>query len=220
MTSIKVRFRWGFGGILFFILAAGVFTGWAEDSKDPQQVFRVATNHLKNQRWGQAEVGFKKVLKSDPENLKAHFYLGEAEYYSHHLAEAEAYFKWVNFHDPDMPVNHYYLGRAAYDQKQYEQALSEMETACRLDPQIAIVHYYLGLIHYKRREIPESQNELQKAESMDAASPKIHYALAYLQFHDLHQSSQALREVRAGLGGNPDRELRAKLLRLEKQTGG
>lgn len=206
--------------VLAFCMGLGSWA-WAEgvSSQNSQQAFLTATDNLKSMHWKKAKSGFKKVLKDDPDNLKAHFCLGEIEYYTHHLSEAEGYFEWVNFHDPDMPINHYYLGRVAYDQKRYDQALDEMESADRLDNRIAMVHYYLGLIHYKQKELSDSQNELEQAVKLDPSSCKAHYALAYLMFHDLHQSQQASKEINTALGDNPDKETREKLLNLQKKMG-
>ena len=205
--------------ILLGILVLGLFsTASAQESfsKTPttQQAFLHAAGDLKAKRWASARLGFRKVLKDDPENLKAHFYLGEIEYYTHHLPQAEGYFRWVNFHDPDTPVNHYYLGRVAYDQKRYSEALSEMEAADRLDDQISIVHYYLGLIHYRQNDFQGSQRELERALALDPSASKAHYALAYLLYHNLHDPSAAVREAGAALKGDGDGPLRAKARKL------
>ena len=183
----------------------------------PQQAFLKATDDLKAMRWGKAKTGFKKVLKDDPDNLKVHFCLGEAEYYTHHYPEAQSYFQWVNSRDPDMPINHYYLGRVNYDLKQYDQAQSEMETADRLDSQIAMVHYYLGLIHYKQKDVPGAQSELMEAVTLDPSAAKAHYALAFLLNRDLHKPKEALQEVNAALAGQPDPKVKEKLLKLKKE---
>ena len=205
---------------LFLAFAVGVVPPvWADGTTPPssQQAFLTATDNLKSMHWKKAQSGFKDVLKNDPDNLKAHFCLGEIEYYTHHLAEAQGYFQWVNFHDPDMPVNHYYLGRVAYDEKRYDEAISEMESANSLDSRIAMVHYYMGLIHYKKKEFPDSQKELQQAVELDPSSFKAHYALAYLMFHNLKQPSQALQEIAIALNDKPDKETQAKLLKLKKE---
>lgn len=220
MTSIKPVFRFDFRKTLLLVLVVGMTHAVRADAppqKNQEQVFLTATDDLKAMHWEKAKSGFKKVLKNDPENLKAHFCLGEIEYYTRHLPEAEGYFEWVNFHDPDMPIDHYYLGRVAFDQKRYDQALSEMENSNTLDPKIAMVHYYLGLIHYKKKSITDAQKELGQAVELDPSSPKAHYALAYLAFHDLRQPSQALQEINTALSDDPDKETRTKLLALKKQ---
>ncbi len=195
---------------------AALVQAQGDASTTPQQTFMTASANLKAMRWSLAKSGFQKVLQEDPQNLKAHFCLGEIEYYTRHLAEAEGYFEWVNSHDPDTPVNHYYLGRVAYDQKRYEQALSEMEAASRLDSQIAMVHYYLGLIHYRQGDFAESQKELEKALTLDPSSSKAHYALAYLLYHNLHDNSSAITEANAALKGDSDADMRLKASKLIK----
>lgn len=185
-------------------------------STSPEQEFKTASANLKAMRWSQAKSGFKRVLKADPQNLKAHFCLGEIEYYNHRLAAAEGYFEWVNFHDPDMPVDHYYLGRVAYDQKRYGEALLEMESASRLDDRISIVHYYLGLIRYKQGDFDQAQKELEAAVALDPSSSKAHYALAFLLYHDFHDNTSAMNEANAALKADNDPSLKLKTLKLIK----
>lgn len=208
--------------ILLLVFLLGTFSPIEASSGEaapltPQQVFLKATDDLTAMRWGRAEAGFKKVLKDDPDNLKAHFCLGRAEFYSRHLAEAQAYFEWVNSRDPDVPINHYYLGRVNYQLENFVQARSEMEAADHLDSQIAMVHYYLGLIHYKQKDIPGSQSELAEATVLDPTSAKAHYALAYLLSRDLHKSREALQEVNNGLSGRPDAKWTERFLKLKKE---
>ncbi len=220
MTTLKTILMgpMGYFGLTVILTAVGM-TAWAESdsAKNSQQTFLKAVESVKAQHWTEGRAGFRQVLKNDPENLKAHFYMGEIEYYTHHLSEAEGYFRWVNFHDSHMPVNHYYLGRLDYDEKHYSQALSEMETADQLDSQIAIVHYYLGLIHYRQNDVAGAQKELTRAVDLDPSSSKAHYALAFLFYRDLHQKDPALAEADAAMKGDSDARMRAKAQKLKKQ---
>jgi tetratricopeptide (TPR) repeat protein len=204
-------------GLALFLGMAVMSAAWADNGNDSQPLFLKAMEDLKAEHWTQAQAELKKVLEVDPENLKAHFYLGETEYYTGHFSEAEAYFHWVDVHDPDLPVNHYYLGRLAYDQKRYEMALSEIQASIRLDDQTAIVHYYLGLIYYKESNLPGAQSELELAVNLDPSSSKAHYALAYLLYHDLHEKYPALVQAEAAKLGDSDSAMKDKALKLQNQ---
>jgi Tfp pilus assembly protein PilF len=219
MTRLKTDFRTRKAlGLALLAAAAGLAAGaQGGPGKNSQQTFLEAVDSLKAKHWAQARSEFKKVLKDDPENLKAHFYLGEIEYYTHHFPEAEGYLRWVNFHDPNAPVSHYYLGRVCYDQKHYDQALLEMERANHLDHQISMVHYYIGLVHYKQNDVSGAQRELAQAVILDPSSSKIHYALAYLLYHNLRQKDHALAEADAAMKGDSDAAMRTKALKLKNE---
>jgi tetratricopeptide (TPR) repeat protein len=198
------------------VLGANVLQ--AQDAT-PQAVFLKAVGAFNAGKYPKAQEGFKKVLKEDPDNLKAHFYLGLIKYEQNLLPEASAYFQWVVDHDPQNPVVFYYLGRAAYDQGKWDNAVSELTAANRLDPGISMVHYYLGLGRYKLRDIPGSKEQFLKALELEPSLSKAHYALAYLYLHDLKDSKSAKSEIKEGLKGKPDAKLKAKFLRLKKECG-
>ncbi len=118
-----------------------------------EKIFQAAVADLNSQKYQEAEKKFETVLSSDPDNLKAHYYLGLIKYEQQLLPEAETLFKWVRRQVPKMPVIHYYLGRIAYDRKNWDEALKEMETAHRLDPEFSMACYYLGLIYYQKKDL-------------------------------------------------------------------
>jgi tetratricopeptide (TPR) repeat protein len=201
------------------LAALGAGVSWAQDNGAPQAVFLKAVGAFNAGKYPKAQDGFQAVLKDDPDNLKAHFYLGLIKYEQNFLSEASAYFQWAVNHDPQNPVVFYYLGRIAYDQGNWNNAVSELLIADQLDPGISMVHYYLGLSRYKLGDLPGSKEQFLEALELEPSLSKAHYALAYLYLHDLKDNKSAKSEIKAGLKGKPDPKLMEKFLRLKKLCG-
>ncbi len=210
-----ITFRLFYIPLLLITLWSGVLR--AQESADPQAQFLSAVGAFNAGKYPKAQAGFLGVLKNDPDNLKAHFYLGLIKYEQNHPAEASAYFQWAVDHDPHNPVVFYYLGRSAYDLGRWDEARAELTAANDLDPGISMVHYYLGLSRYKLKDFPESKNEFLKALELEPTLAKAHYALAYLYLHDLKDSKSARNEIKEGLLAKPDAKLKAKFLRLKRE---
>lgn len=182
-----------------------------------EKIFQRAVEDLNSQKYLVAEKGFESVLISDPNNLKARYYLGLIKYEQQLLPEAETQFQWVHRQMPDTPVIHYYLGRIAYDRKNWDEALKEMKTAHRLEPKFSMACYYLGLIYYQKKDLTNARSEFQEAINLESTLSHAHYGLAYLLFHDLKNFNGALSEIKAGLEGKVDSKLRNKFILLGKE---
>jgi tetratricopeptide (TPR) repeat protein len=206
--------------VLCWVLSPVVLS--AQEAQASRDLFLKGVKDLKAQKYKLAKTDFQTVLQSDPDNLKAHYYLGVTAYYTHQTAEAENDFRWVESHEPEMPINHLYLGRLYYDNQRYLEAGPELDMANQLDPQIALVHYYRGLVYYKTGRVDQADNEFTQALQLEPSNAKAHYARAYLLNHDRQDTQGALMEIQAGLQARPDKKLKQKFLKLKKtlQTPG
>jgi tetratricopeptide (TPR) repeat protein len=200
-------------GILLVLSSAVLFAQEAQTSRD---LFLKGVKDLKTQKFKQARNEFQTVLQNDPDNVKAHYYLGVTAYYTHQNADAENELRWVESHEPEMPINHLYLGRLYYDTLRYLEAGPELDMANQLDPQISLVHYYRGLVYYKTGQIDQADREFSQSLQLDPSLAKAHYARAYLLTHDRQDTQTALQEIQAGLQAKPDKKLKQKFLKLQK----
>lgn len=182
-----------------------------------RDAFIKAVDDLHARRFEAARAGMEAVLKQEPGQLEAGYYLGQALYHLGRLDEAKARFQKVAEADPSMPVTHYYLGRIAYDRGDLPAAFEALRHANELDAELPMVHYYLGLVYQSHQQSDAALLEFEKALSQQPDLGRAALAAATLRWQLLKQKPEALALVKKAEAdadkavAKKARELRAKI---------
>ncbi|MFQ5752165.1 MAG: GWxTD domain-containing protein, partial [bacterium] len=130
--------------------------------KNAQDVFETGRLAIEEKKWGKARKYFEKVLKRDPLNLGAHYYLGiclreigntKGEFL-HDLffvkdwRKSQQHFQFVLERDSLYQDVLYQYARLLAHQKKFPAAIMQGQTQIRLRPDL--VAPYIGLFHFYR----------------------------------------------------------------------
>src|SRR6185312_6204757 len=91
-----------------------------------------------------AEAQLKGILKADPKNGDALYFLGALLVQKEHYPEGVRYLELARAEAPDSWAVFYYLGKAKLKLKQPAEAIELLKTAADLNPSEAPVYYLLG----------------------------------------------------------------------------
>jgi Flp pilus assembly protein TadD len=118
---------------------------------------------------------YREILRTQPDNLEAHFALGSLhEKIGQHLQALEQ-FEMAKRSDPenvDAAVRH---ARAMAVLGRYDAAERELRRAARMDPTRSEVFTSLGTIGVRRGLYAQAEQDLKRAIELDSESPAAHH---------------------------------------------
>ena len=170
----------------------------AVDPKDRLALYRRYGRAIHMANTGQlseAIAEFRRVLREDPQNLLAHFYIGVCYYRMHRLDDAAAALKDI----PAYPPAEELLGTIWLLKKDYVRAREQFEHLAVTTPGSYGAHYNLGILAMREGRIDEAVRELQAAAKADPGAAAPHSALSdlYRRRGDLARAAEESRKVNA-----------------------
>ncbi len=125
-----------------------------------------------------AELG--QVVKENPDDRRARYYLGLSLLHQEQYSEAESQFlaaekETAAGSDPALDQIKVGLARAQMDQKDYDQASASLEAARGVNPNNPDIYVYRGKLELLRESYDAAIEQLQKAIEMDPKSAYAHY---------------------------------------------
>lgn len=181
----------------------------------------------KQSKFPEAEKVLREVLKSNPSDMLAQYYLGLSVLMQEKFGEAlDLFAKVKGSRDkadprtrPSVP-NEYQLqlamARARLGLGQYGEAWKNLESARREDPNAADVYVYRGEYFMLQKKNDEAIRELEKAIKMDAKNAYAYYYLG-LTYHQAKQPAKAVDALKMFLQLDPQAPEASKAQKLIEQ---
>lgn len=172
-----------------------------EPGESAQQALRRASEHLQNNRYGQAIAELKKALARDPRSPTAHMLLGyayRAQGSYEMIGEAKAELRQALALDPNLHLARFYLARIYLDLGRPDSARQELETALRAAPKTPQFLALLAEVHRVSGDPAEAIRLSTQALEADPSFAVAHYyrGMSYLS---LKRDEEAIREIEKSL---------------------
>jgi tetratricopeptide (TPR) repeat protein len=146
---------------------------------------------------------FQNVLKEDPQNVQAHFYLAVCHYRSHHLDEAVDALNATLAAGKNYPPAEELLGSIWLLKKDYARARQQFTHLASVAPANYGAHYNLGILAMQEGHAEEALRELQAASRADPSAAQAHAALGSL-YQSRGDPARARDEFERAIALNPD----------------
>jgi tetratricopeptide (TPR) repeat protein len=157
-------------GILFFQLSASAQTEKGKES-------------FNNYEFAKAEQVFRDVLKTDPGNTEAGYYLGLSLYMQKKYEDALVVFKGIKDSKKEIPNNkgglEIIITRINLELKKYPEALKSLEEAKAAKADQADIHVYQGAYYLETNEPQKAIKELEEAIKINPENAYAYYYAGY-----------------------------------------
>ena len=137
-----------------------------ETNKNEKDLFSIGKSYFENEKYKEAiKILSELVVKLNPDNAEAWYYLGASYYNDGQLEEAKetkkSILKIIELNPNDN--NYYWLGRLCYFSYEDEEAIKYLIKAIELNPNNYDNYYWLGLSYYDKEEYKEALQSFLKA---------------------------------------------------------
>ncbi len=134
--------------------------------------------YLYKERYEDARRILENVLKSDPNYIDAHFYLGDAYFAMNMYHEAEKEYRNVLRLNPNSAAAHLALARVMERIQRRDLAMDELKIVLQIDPTFAEAYFLLGKYHDQDGYFYEAMEYYRRAIENNPNYVEAHYALA------------------------------------------
>jgi tetratricopeptide (TPR) repeat protein len=110
------------------------------------------------------------IVRDDPTNPQAYYYLGRLALEDKKPAEAADYFSKAVLLNPDMDSGYYFLALAQIDLEKPSEALATLDKARRKFAQSFVLEFYTGLAYNRQKAYDEALRHLVAAEVIAKAT--------------------------------------------------
>lgn len=191
---VKYRSIWLVSLILFFI-ASGLLGCSAEAKKERH--WKKGEKYLSQNKFRDAVIEFKNVVKIDPDDARGHFQLGKAHLSTGEFREAYARFLKCIQIDPAFAEARVQLGKLYLMARQYDKAREQAEAALAGESPCPEGRLLMSMIHMAQNRPNDALKEAQEAVN---AAPKsidalLHLAAAHAFAKDLTGAKQAVQRA-------------------------
>jgi tetratricopeptide (TPR) repeat protein len=159
-----------------------------------EERIKLVEAELRLGRFQEARQEAEGVLKSDPRNEWAIFWLSEA-----YRALAQESLSTVASQDPDSARQHELLAHYFISRRQYARAKSEYLAAISKAPDLSDLHLGLGKLYLHDGDLPGAEKEFQKTLELAPASAPAHYELGHL-YAQQQRWDVAVKQLQPALG--------------------
>jgi len=146
---------------------------------------------------------FKDVLKDDPQNVQAHFYMAVCYYRSHRLDEAVDALSRTLAAAKNYPPAEELLGSIWLLKNDYVRARQQFTHLASVEPSNYGAHYNLGILAMRNGRAEEALREFQAAVRADPGAAQPHSALGSL-YSAKGDLERAKEEFARAIALNPD----------------
>jgi protein O-GlcNAc transferase len=134
---------------------------------DTKSATQKAIEYLQTGRLEQAEEIFMDILKKDPADFHAHFYLGNILQESGHREEAINFYQTASELNPAHAGPYFNLASILFEKGQTDEALACYQVVIKLDPGYADTYNSIGVILQSEGKFDEAAEHYQKAIELD-----------------------------------------------------
>ncbi len=165
-TSLKTSLKYlSVLTILFLLLSCSLLKKSEKKDKmiNVEEQFQWAFAAAERGNLEEAVAGYKRVLKTEPKNAKAHVNLGivygRQEKWKKEIAEYKQAIKI----DPQFAEAYFNLGVALNERGDLKEAVAHYQKALQIYPKYVEAHNNFGNIHFRKGNMKEAISEYQKA---------------------------------------------------------
>ena len=133
----------------------------------------LAAIYLQGSDHERASEQLRAILRDDPTNPQAYYYLGQLELQDRKPAEAAGHFSKALLLRPDLQAAYYYLALAQLDLDKPNEALATLEQARQKFGQNFTEDYYTGLAYTRLKAYPEAVRHFIAAEVIAKATSPV-----------------------------------------------
>ena len=136
---------------------------------------------LKEEGWYDDAIGYEKAIKSDPDNAKAHYNLGNIYLRISKYDEAIKYYEKSIELDPYDSKVYYYMGYAYYYKGNYDEAIRYYKKCIEIDPfnaKVGYCYFNIGLVYERKNNDDEAIKYCKKA--IETNYDGIYYCYSFL----------------------------------------
>jgi choline-sulfatase len=138
----------------------------AIDPKDKIEIankFHRGLIDLEEDRYDEAIVELREVVRLEPDMASGHLELGRALVHVQRYQEALPVLRTAAERNPKSGMAHYELGLALIKTGQWEAALPEMQAAVVCTPNSAQMHFYAAAVYLRLKQLPEATAEFENS---------------------------------------------------------
>ena len=142
-------------------------------SEKSAKLLEKGIKYLQNREYTKAVLIFEKIIRNDPGHSQAHFYLGRAAHFKHHIFPHDELFSQAIFLykkaielEPTNSKYHAYLGQAQYDyaceKNQKAHLLLSLESSAKaltLDSKNALAYFFRAKTYHKLALFSQTKSE-------------------------------------------------------------
>lgn len=168
---------------------------------------RLATYYLRLSLFDKAIKQLKDVLKLDPDNGQAHYFLGLI--YSSQkkidlaAAEYEAILKTASHDNPDNLEIYTYLAQLYFSENKYAQAIEQFNHILAIDPKNASAHYFIGASYLEMHNLVKAKNSFQQALLLEPTNDGALNSLAFMYAQEGINLDDALKMAKQAVSIDP-----------------
>jgi Flp pilus assembly protein TadD len=189
-------------------------TSAARLSPAAQAAAEAGIRALSQNKFGDAETDFQKMLKLSPDNPAALINLGLAEFRLGRAEEAQKDLERAVQLTPDAGLAWMMLGVIHMNQEDIDAATAALAQAVYLSPKSPQAHNYFAVVLAKRGWYDAAEDELRKVLELSPNFAEAHFNLALIYFQQNPPAVELARRhyhKAIELGADPDPAFAAKL---------
>lgn len=172
------------------------------------------------EKYESAITEFSKIIKNDPANKEAHYYLGLTFLRTEKYSEAVARLKKVLELDPKFSGARRNLGVAYLNLESHDLAIQQFNKSIDQDPQDASAYFYLGRVFQQKKWYRESLIHFQTVLSLDPDMEQIGLYQIGLAYLELGQKEDAKLALTLALEKDPESSIAGEIKSLLDEVGG
>lgn len=190
-------------------------SGQAEVTK----LMDIGLQHFNSKNFASAEESFKSLVKIDPKNVDAYFYLGAIKYLNKEYEAAVDYYLQGLDLEPDNVNILDFLSKAYLKLEYYEEAVDALEQIAALDETNKEIWYRIGNIYSEIEYYGDAEAAFRKALEIDEDYSEACEALGVL-LYDQELYDEAIQPLLSATIAFPDVDhLQKKLAKCYLKTG-
>lgn len=184
-----------------------------------EQIKNIAMQHFNSKNFESAQESFLKLIKLEPKNVDAYFFLGIISYINENFIESIDYFNTGLDYDSDNVDILNYLSKSYRKIEDYENAVYALKQIADVEPNNKNVWSQIGEIYSSIEYYSEAQEALEKAISIDPEYDEAYKTLGVL-LYDQGLFDQAISPLEKATQFYPDDDaLQKKLAKCYFKTG-
>lgn len=172
------------------------------------------------EKYESAITDFSKIIKNDPANKDAHYYLGLTFLRAEKYSEAVAPLKRVLELDPQYKGARRNLGIAYLNLESNDLAIQQFEKSIDQDPQDASAYFYLGRVLQQKKWYRESLIHFQTVLSLDPNMEQIGLFQIGVAYLELGQKEDAKLALTLALEKDSESNIAGEIESLLDEIGG
>ncbi len=205
---------------IIFILLLCPYLGVSQAQETVSHLLSRGLEYFSQGDYERASAEFSKIIKNNPDDKDAYYYLGITFLRAEKYSEAVAPFKKVLELDPNYKGARRNLGVAYLNLKSNDLAIKQLQLSIDQDPQDATAYFYLGRVLQQKKLYKESLIKFQTVLSLDPGMEQISLYQIGVAYLELGQKEDAKLALTLALERDPESDIGVEIESLLNEVGG